>query len=60
MENKNAGTPEEFQALQTKLMLVNKTVNDIKMGKNGLEVLNRSIVNMQKEVRPALFSYSAH
>ena len=56
VENKNAGTPEEFQALQSKLTSVNKTVQDIKTGKYGLEVLNRSIVNMQKEVRPLHYS----
>ena len=37
-------------------MVVNKTVHDIKTGKSGLEVLNRSIVSMQKEVRTWQFS----
>lgn len=50
MENKNAGTPEEFEALKMKLMSVNSSVAEIRSGKYGLDALNTSIVQIKKQV----------
>ncbi|KAL8612034.1 hypothetical protein ACOMHN_012933 [Nucella lapillus] len=50
VENKNAGTPEEFQALQSRLNLIDKSLSDIRTGKHGLHSLNESIVNMQAQI----------
>lgn len=50
VENKNAGIPEEFQALQSKLNLIDKSLNDIRTGKHGLQSLNESIISMQVQI----------
>ncbi|XP_070195287.1 EF-hand calcium-binding domain-containing protein 14-like isoform X2 [Littorina saxatilis] len=50
VENKNAGTPEEFEALKMKLMSVNSSVAEIRSGKYGLDALNTSIVQIKKQI----------
>ncbi|XP_076441247.1 uncharacterized protein LOC143280478 [Babylonia areolata] len=50
VENKNAATPEEVQTLQSKLNLIDKSLNDIRTGKHGLQSLNKSIVSMQQQI----------
>ncbi|KAK7495887.1 hypothetical protein BaRGS_00012877, partial [Batillaria attramentaria] len=47
VENKNAGTPEEFQALQFRLQTVNRTLAE---RTSGLNSLNKSITDIKNRI----------
>ncbi|CAI9727114.1 Hypothetical predicted protein [Octopus vulgaris] len=49
VERKNQFTPEEFQRLHTQIQELNKTLNNYKSGKNGLQAILYNVTLLTKE-----------
>ncbi|XP_029639880.1 PH domain-containing rcdII isoform X2 [Octopus sinensis] len=50
VERKNQFTPEEFQRLHTQIQELNKTLNNYKSGKNGLQAILYNVTLLTKEI----------
>ncbi|CAI9727115.1 Hypothetical predicted protein [Octopus vulgaris] len=50
IERKNQFTPEEFQRLHTQIQELNKTLNNYKSGKNGLQAILYNVTLLTKEI----------
>ncbi|XP_014790809.1 EF-hand calcium-binding domain-containing protein 14 isoform X1 [Octopus bimaculoides] len=50
VERKNQFTPEEFQKLHTQIQELNKTLNNYKSGKNGLQAILYNVTLLTKDI----------
>jgi hypothetical protein len=50
VESKNEGTPEQVQAFDSRLQAAEKSIEEMKSGKDGLETLRQSIATILTQV----------